>query len=93
MKIFVLERLLKQTHKNSFSKIVLNQIYDEIENLKNAAELGHNSLRNYLNKNNGKELKGTEHIWKFRLNDGDRILYTWGKYLPYIKDKESLVLV
>lgn len=103
MKILVLENVIRQTKlskengKKPISKEVLELIFNELENLVNIeSEGGFQSLYAYLKMNNGKELKSAaEHVWKYRLNDGDRILYTWGKYLPYLQgdDKESLVLI
>lgn len=103
MKILVLENVIRCTNlfgeygKHAVSKEVLAQIFNELENLVELTRLGGiQSLRDYLNKNNGKQLKGSgDHVWKYRLNDGDRILYTWGKYLPYLQeeDRDSLVLL
>lgn len=103
MKILVLENVIRCTNlfgeygKHAVSKEVLTQIFAELQNLVDLERNGGiQSLRDYLNKNNGKSMKGGgEHVWKYRLNDGDRILYTWGKYLPYLQDedKDSLVLL
>lgn len=103
MKILVLENVIRCTNlfgeygKHAVSKEVLTQIFAELQNLVNLErDGGIQSLKDYLNKNNGKSMKGGgEHVWKYRLNDGDRILYTWGKYLSYLQDedKDSLVLL
>lgn len=103
MKILVLESVVRKTNllgdygKTPVSKEVLDRIFNELENLVKISEEGDiQSLSSYLKMNNGKELKGgADHIWKYQLNDGDRILYTWGKYLPYLRteDKDALVLL
>lgn len=103
MKILVLENVIRKTNllgdygKTPVSKEVLDRIFNELENLVKISEEGDvQSLSSYLKMNNGKELKGgADHIWKYQLNDGDRILYTWGKYLPYLRteDKDALVLL
>lgn len=103
MKILVLENVIRCTNlfgeygKHAVSKEVLTQIFAELQNLVDLErDGGIQSLKDYLNKNNGKSMKGGgEHVWKYRLNDGDRILYTWGKYLSYLQDedRDSLVLL
>ena len=103
MKILVLENVIRCTNlfgeygKHAVSKEVLAQIFAELQNLVNLErDGGIQSLKDYLNMNNGKSMKGGgEHVWKYQLNDGDRILYTWGKYLSYLQDedKDSLVLL
>ena len=103
MKILVLENVIRCTNlfgeygKHAVSKEVLAQIFAELQNLVNLERNGGiQSLKDYLNMNNGKSMKGGgEHVWKYRLNDGDRILYTWGKYLSYLQDedRDSLVLL
>ena len=103
MKILVLENVIRCTNlfgeygKHAVSKEVLAQIFAELQNLVNLERNGGiQSLKDYLNMNNGKSMKGGgEHVWKYQLNDGDRILYTWGKYLSYLQDedKDSLVLL
>ena len=103
MKILVLENVIRCTNlfgeygKHAVSKEVLAQIFGELQNLVNLERNGGiQSLKDYLNMNNGKSMKGGgEHVWKYQLNDGDRILYTWGKYLSYLQDedKDSLVLL
>lgn len=103
MKILVLENVIRRTNlfgeygRHAVSKDVLTQIFAELQTLvKLEDDGGVQSLKDYLNKNNGKPLKGGgEHVWKYRLNDGDRILYTWGKYLSYLReeDQDALVLL
>ncbi len=103
MKILVLESVIRKTNllgdygKTPVSKEVLDCIFKELENLVTISEEGNvQDLSSYLKMNNGKGLKGgADHIWKYQLNDGDRILYTWGKYLPYLRteDKDALVLL
>lgn len=93
--VLVLNDFIKQTKGKQLSKDVIGKIYAEFDNLTEIEKLGYNSLRNYLENQNGKELKGAEHIFKYRLTDGDRILYTYGKYLNYIgkENQNSIVLL
>lgn len=103
MKILVLENVIRRTNlfgeygKHAVSTEALKHIFAELQNLVDLERNGGiQSLKDYLNVNNGKSMKGGgEHVWKYRLDDGDRILYTWGKYLPYLQDedKDSLVLL
>ena len=93
--VLVLSDFIKQTKGKQLSKDVVGKIYAEFDNLTEIEKLGYNSLRSYLENQNGKELKGAEHIYKYRLTDGDRILYTYGKYLDYIgeQNQNSIVLL
>lgn len=108
MKILVLDTLIKQTGSESIisngnyvpskSKIhpdTIDRIYQEYRNLAELEKQGENSINNYLNNQNGKKMKGAENIFKYKLNAGDRILYTYGKNLPYVKqeDADSIVLL
>lgn len=105
MKILVLDKLLRQTKKKNMSTEVVCKINSEFEQLKALQNEGCNDLYAYLKSQNGKKLKGgrlkeeklneTKHIFKYRLSNGDRILYTYGKYLDYIRETEndSLVLI
>ena len=107
MKVLVLDTLLKQTisqedllkkeiSKEDISKKeVIKSIYNEYETFADLEKQGKNTIAAYLRKQNGKAMQGAENIWKYRLNDGDRILYTYGKYLKYLRteDADSLVLL
>ena len=103
MKILVLENvirctnLLEKSGKHAVSMSVLTQVFKELETLVALERSGGaQSLKDYLRMKNGKEMKGSSaNVWKYRLNGGDRILYTWGSYLPYLEegDKNSLVLL
>ena len=105
MKILVLENvirctnLLEKSGKRAVSMSVLARVFKELENLVALEHSGGaQSLRDYLRMKNGKEIKGSkknDNVWKYKLSGGDRILYTWGYCLPYLKeeDKNSLVLI
>lgn len=96
MKILIIEHLIRQAQsKNKISRETVRRIYKEFDTLSIQNQEGPDNLRNYLNKQNGKQLKGSEHIFKYRLDDGDRILYTYGKYLDYLRagDEDSMVLL
>ena len=93
MKILIIEHLIQQTQsKNKISRETVRRIYKEFDTLSTRNQEGQDNLRNYLNKRNGKQLKGSENIFKYRLDDGDRILYTYGKYLDYLRsgDEDSI---
>ena len=96
MKILVLETLINQTKSaKTIPPDVLPRIYAEYDILSRFENCDDNSLQLYLRNQNGKPMKGSEHIFKYRLTDGDRLLYTYGKYLPCIREseKDSLILI
>lgn len=97
MKVLVLDTLLKQTaSKKQISKETLNRIFIEYENFAKLERQGKLSIDNYLNDRNGKKMQGAENIFKYQLTTGDRILYSYGKYLTHIirsEDADSLVLL
>lgn len=91
-RIIMLDLMKKQIKdKRVMAADVLKRVIGELETLISEPVL--NSIQSYLISHNGKKLKGTENIWKYRLSDGDRILYTYGRYLPYIKEAESGTIV
>lgn len=90
MNILISKNLIHQTKKKRISKQTVNKIFQELENLAVLEKVGENDLLTYYLKNqNGKKLKGAEHIFKYRLSDGDRILYTYGKYLENVREPEK----
>lgn len=108
MKILVLGTLLKQTAsknikrengklvcESGLSTNVIRMLYKEYERLYDLEKKGFNDLKKYLYNSDGKPFEGLKHRWKYDLTDGDRILYTYGKYLPKIAKREpnSLVLL
>lgn len=96
MEILVLDYLFKQNKSKQITPTVFNKVMHEIEQLKKIEEeSGRNSLFEYLKNQNAKKMKGSEYIFKYRLTDGDRILYTYGKNLDYVReeDKDALVIV
>ena len=98
MKILVLDTLIKQSSDSQqVSKEALGRIFDEYKTLASLEKQGKTAIDAYLSSQNGKKLNNSsiKNIFKYRLNAGDRILYTYGKYLPYIRDddKDSMVLL
>lgn len=71
--------------------LITKAILNEYDKLFEARE--QDSLQSYLTMNGGKKMKGAEHIWKYRLNGGARILYTYGKYIPFIRATEAEAIV
>jgi len=92
-KIIVLKQFYQKAHDNSQSEKAYNAICEEIEHLKERGEDG-KSLFSYLKNQNGKKLKGHEHQFKYRMNKGDRIFFTYGKYIPNTppKYKEAIFI-
>ena len=98
MKILVLDILIKQgKDSHQISKSVLERIFQEYQRLAELEDGGAKAIKAYLKDHNGKKMAGSEvnNIFKYQLNAGDRILYTYGKTLPYIReeDRDSLVLL
>ncbi len=93
-KVLVLDNLINQTRDRHLSAFIRDKIFRELTTLADLESDGY-SLRAYLHNHNGKPMQGSEHIFKYQLTDGDRILYTLGKYLPYVPedDADSLVLI
>ncbi len=81
--IIVLKQFYQKAHDNSQSEKAYKAICDEIKHLK---ELGKDkkTLFSYLKNQNGKKLKGDKdkHQFKYRMNSGDRIFFTYGTYIP-----------
>ncbi len=98
MQVMILDTFIEQTgiHEH-LPAYLLSLVFKEYENLSRCAREGYNSLRNYLNSQNGIRMQGVPSgdIFKYRLTSGDRILYTFGRYLPWLKESErdSLVLI
>lgn len=96
MKVMVLDTLIQQTDGDNYvPRNVIPLIFAEYQTFAKLEQEGVNSLQNYLKNKHGIIMKGAEHIYKYELTDGDRILYTYGEYLPWTKDseKETLVLI
>ena len=77
-KIIVLDHLWDQFRDRTISTQVKKQIKNEYYYLAGVQAQGGNSVQDYLTKKNGKKMKGADKIFKYRLSDGDRILYTYG---------------
>ena len=93
-KVLVLDNLINQTRDRHLSSIIRDQIFKELSTLADI-EKDEYSLKAYLHNHNGKPMQGSEHVFKYQLTAGDRILYTLGKYLPYVRreDADSIVLI
>ena len=90
-KILMLDLMLKQMqNKHVMSKDVIKRVNEELVNL-SSSEL--DSVQAYLTKRNGEKMKGTEHIWKYALNKGDRILYSRSCYFPYLNKYPGNLIV
>ena len=95
IKILALDILLNQVKDRRVPANIVKRIYKEYASLKEQEELGSCAVKAYLKNQNGKEMQGVSNVWKYRLSDGDRMLYTYGKYLKYIRseDADSIVLI
>ena len=99
MRVLVSDTLLKQANEANrrMPADVLPRIYKEYRTLAKLEKEGYNALYEYLTQNNnGKHMQGATGItiFKYDLTKGDRILYTYGKELPFLqKEKDSLVLL
>lgn len=92
VRVLMLDLMRKQMQdKHLMTADVVIKINDELSKIVSPDYC--DSVQSYLISRNGKKMKGTEHIWKYRLNSGDRILYSYGRYLPNIKSAESNTLV
>ena len=95
-KIIVMRQFYQQAHDHARSERAYTAICDEIKHLREIGESNDNSLFAYLKNQNGKKLKGkgNEHQFKYRMNKGDRIFYTYGEYIPNVPDeyKDSIFI-
>lgn len=81
LQILMLDLMLNQLrNRKVVPSEVISRIHQELDRMTSLGDS--ESLQDYLIKHNGKKMKGTDKIWKFRLTAGDRILYTYGRYLP-----------
>lgn len=96
MKVIETDNVLKSLRKKKMPANVKSSIYKEIERLHKIAS--DNQHMAYLKSQNGKKLKGAKkrnNIFKYRLSDGDRLIYTYGKYIKGIpdEDRDALVII
>lgn len=100
MKVLILDTLLKQASNNNadhskLTREVINRIHNEYGNLASLEKAGRASLMAYINRQNGKPMLSVKDVYKYRLTDGDRIIYTHGDVIGYLspEDKDSIVLL
>ena len=87
VQIFYSDKLKKQISKRKDSRRIAEKINDELMTIVNCERESHQDLMQYLKSQNAKKLKGSyKNTFKYRLSDGDRILYTYGRELDYLKD-------
>lgn len=87
MRIFYSDLLKKQISKRKDSARLAKSIKAEFDTIVQQETNSHQDLLGYLKSQNSKKLKGaTKNTFKYRLSDGDRILYTYGRELEYLKD-------
>ncbi len=85
MKIIESNIVQKKLKKKKISTDMKNQIIRKIQRLSNR-ESEQKAIDSYLKSQNSKKLY--EHIYKFRINNADRMVYTFGKYLKDIKEED-----
>ena len=99
MRIIILDTLLEQKDDRRISKEILKCLNEELRVLSHLERRGPCAIISYLKHNDdgikmkGGPGKGNIPIFKFRISSGDRILYTYGKYLPYISDEDDSVVL
>ncbi len=100
MKVLILDTLINQASKDTadhskLTKKVIDRIHKEYGNLARLEKAGTLSLRAYINRQDAKPMRGVKDVYKYRLTDGDRIIYTKGETLEYIspEDRDSIVLL
>lgn len=96
MKVIILDTLLNQVSNRKIADQSLQRLYEEFNTLVDLERDGKETIIAYIKSNDGIKFKGDTQIpvFKYRLTDGDRIIYTYGKYLPYVNiTEESLVLL
>ncbi|MBQ8706899.1 MAG: UvrD-helicase domain-containing protein [Succinivibrionaceae bacterium] len=92
------EQLEKLETKNS---VLFRKVIQKISRLK---EMDASSLFSYLSNHNSKKFYNYEgavssdlgrHIFKFRLDSGERLLYTYGKYVSYLRSEfaDTIILL
>ena len=72
------------------------EIVAKIQKIKTAAKSGYKALQELLWKNNGKKLHGMPEdaeIFKLRLNDGDRLAYTYADNIDPTLEHDVIVLL
>ena len=98
MKIIILDSLFRQ-HEDNYSvdipKEVLPRLFKEFHRLDEMERSGQNSVEEYIKNHHGIKMKGTDKIFKYELTDGDRMLYTYSKDLPWLscRVENSIVLL
>ena len=78
-KILIMEQFYSQVEDLNLSKKAFDSIREEISLLSRFST--NLDLFSYLKNQNAKKLKGHVHQFKYRMNRGDRIFFTYGKYI------------
>jgi len=98
MKILVIDKLKKQYDNRRIPDNAARLIFNEFQELARLSESEDDNevfkhLRISGNRKFQGQAKGEITFFKYRLSGGDRIVYTWAKYLPYISEEEKDALV
>lgn len=99
MRIIILDTLINQANDRKIPTDVIRRLYDEFYVLSRLERRGPAAIIPYLQKNadgikmKGSLGKGEIPIFKFRISGGDRILYTYGEYLPYISNEDKSIVL
>jgi len=90
--IVVMEQFFSQLQDLNLSKKAYDSIREEI-NLLSKFDSSTN-LFSYLKNQNAKKLQGHAHQFKYRMNRGDRIFFTYGKYIKDVPEnyKEAIFI-
>lgn len=99
MRIIILDTLINQVNERKIPTSIIRRLYDEFYILSRLEKRGPIAIVSYLKNNvdgikmRGSNGKGEIPIFKFRLSSGDRILYTYGKYLNYISSEDNSIVL
>ena len=97
MRILTAAIVRKKLKKKNLSMDIRRRVLERIAYLQNLTDEKHMDLLEHLIKKNAKKLKGTtsNHIFKFRLDEANRLAFTYGKYLSNVRTeyKDSLIIL
>lgn len=98
MKTIILDSIFRNYDNNyelDIPKEVLPRLFKELQRLEEMERSGQNSVEEYIKNHHGIKMKGTDKIFKYELTDGDRMLYTYSKDLPWLscRVENSIVLL
>ena len=88
-RILILDTMIEQTRE---APGIFTRISRDLQKLNDYAVDGHSVLA-YLEKHNGKKMRNADHVWKYRITHGERVLYTYGRHVAGIREEDSGCIV